>query len=100
MQEFASLGMLLLGNTTDVKLDLIEAFDQIDKNRTDFKVSGLGVNIMDETVTYSYPLRSYQGTEELPSKDRVIESSSRCLPGSVVNGTLRQWGKNPTSVRK
>lgn len=48
---------------------------------------GLDRKVDGDKVTYSYPLKEYQGLTITPAKDRVLHSSSSCV-GSTV------WGKN------
>ncbi|KAK5659835.1 hypothetical protein OQA88_13298 [Cercophora sp. LCS_1] len=95
MQEFASLGMLLIDSAEDIKMRGDEDFELIAQDKNDIGVPGFNRRIVDETVTYSYGLRERQGGEEFPSQKRVVQSSARCIPRAVSGNTVYQWGQMP-----
>ena len=51
-------------------------------------------------VIYSYALKKYRNSEELPPTDTVLRSSARCVGRSVIGEDVYEKGEQIGTIRR
>jgi len=88
LQDFAIRGVAYV----TLPFDSVEAHmmgNSSVANKTNIKNSGISRRVENRSITYSYIMKEFQGTEERPSKDRIIQSSSHCTARTMRNGEVK-----------